>query len=461
MDTVGRGSNVRWRSLADLWDPMGPPHRFPVLPMRRHPHRPPATIGLASVLLGFVAVFATSFVAPQAASAADPTEGIDISHWQGDIDWSQVRAAGKAFAFMKASEDIDFIDATYGLNRARAKAAGFVIGAYHFAQPDASVGDAAAEADHFLDTAGIADGDLPPVLDLEKTGGLTPAALRTWVTTYLERIRERTGVRGVIYTSPNFWSRNMAGTDWFATNGYRVVWVAHWTTSPSPTVPASDWAGFGWTFWQYTSDGSVPGITGRVDLDRFDGVDFSSVVIDVVAEGADTTPPKPPFKDIKSSKFRKDIAWLYASGITVGCSKTRFCPNDRVTRGQMASFLARALHLPKTKKDYFKDDNRSTHEANINRLAKAGLAIGCGTKRFCPNEVLSRGQLASFVARVLDLSKTTKDYFRDDNSSSHEAAINKIARAGLTSGCAPHRYCPTGAVTRGQMAAFLHRTFGY
>ena len=241
------------------------------MPMPRRTPRPSPAVAFLSVLLGLVATFATSFVAPQAASAAEPTEGIDISHWQGDIDWTQVRAAGKEFAFMKASEDIDFVDTTYGLNRARAKAAGFVIGAYHFAQPDPLPGDAVAEADHFLDTAGIADGDLPPVLDLERTGGLTPGALRNWVTAYLERIRERTGVRGVIYTSPNFWANNMASTDWFATNGYRVVWVAHWTTAPAPTVPASDWAGFGWTFWQYTSSGTVAGITGRVDLDRFDG----------------------------------------------------------------------------------------------------------------------------------------------------------------------------------------------
>jgi GH25 family lysozyme M1 (1,4-beta-N-acetylmuramidase) len=427
----------------------------------RQTPRPSPAIAFASVLLGLVATLATSFVAPQAASAAEPTEGIDISHWQGDIDWTQVRAAGKAFAFMKASEDIDFVDTTYGLNRARAKAAGFVIGAYHFAQPDPSLGDAVAEADHFLDTAGIADGDLPPVLDLERTGGLTSTALRTWVTTYLERIRERTGVRGVIYTSPTFWANNMASTDWFATNGYRVVWVAHWTAAPAPTVPASDWAGFGWTFWQYTSDGAVAGITGRVDLDRFDGADFSAVLIDVVTDGRDSTPPKPPFTDINKSKFVKDIAWLYASGITAGCSKTKFCPNDRVTRGQMASFLARALKLPKSTKDYFRDDKGSKHEGNINRLAKAGLALGCGTKRFCPNQVLSRGQLAAFVSRVLDLSTSPKDYFRDDNGSKYESSINRIARAGLTNGCGPHRYCPTGMVTRGQMAAFLHRTFGY
>ena len=189
--------------------------------------------------------------------------------------------------------------------------------------------------------------------------------------------------------------------------------------------------------------------------------DFSSVLIDVVTEGGGSAPPKPPFTDIRKSKFAKDIAWLFASGITAGCSRTKFCPNDHVTRGQMASFLARALNLPKSKKDYFRDDNGSKHEANINRLAKAGLAISCGTKRFCPNQILSRGQLAAFVSRVLDLSKSPKDYFRDDNGSKYESSINRIARAGLTSGCAPHRYCPSGVVTRGQMAAFLHRTFGY
>lgn len=429
--------------------------------MSRPIARSSRSVAFAAVVLGVVATFATSFVAPGSARAAAPTEGIDISHWQGDIDWTQVRAAGKAFAFMKASEDIDFVDTTYGLNRARARAAGFVTGAYHFAQPDPSLGDAVAEADHFLATATIADGDLPPVLDLERTGGLTPARLHDWVRDYLERIHERTGVRGIVYTSPNFWHTNMAGTDWFATNGYRAVWVAHWTSSPSPTVPASDWAGFGWTFWQYTSSGTVAGITGRVDLDRYAGSDFSSVLIDVVAEGGGAAPPKPPFTDIKRSKFRTDIAWLYAEGITAGCSKTKFCPNDRVSRGQMASFLARALNLPKATKDYFRDDNGSTHEANINRLAKAGLTSGCGPKRYCASTAVTRAQLASFLARVLDLSKTSKDYFRDDNASSHESNINRIARAGLTNGCGSKRYCPSGLLTRGQMAAFLHRTFGY
>ena len=82
--------------------------------MPRRTPRPSPAVAFASVLLGLVAIFGISFVAPEAASAAEPTEGIDISHWQGEIDWTQVRAAGKEFAFMKASEDIDFVDTTYG-----------------------------------------------------------------------------------------------------------------------------------------------------------------------------------------------------------------------------------------------------------------------------------------------------------------------------------------------------------
>ncbi len=430
------------------------------MPMPRRTRRPSPAVAFASVLLGLVATFATSFAVPSAASAAEPTEGIDISHWQGEIDWPQVSAAGKEFAFMKASEDTYYVDTTYGLNRARARAAGLITGAYHFAQPDPDPGDAVAEADHFLATATIADGDLPPVLDLERTGGLSVGALQDWVTAYLERIRERTGVRGVVYTSPNFWATKMGGTRWYATNGYRVVWVAHWTADPAPTVPASDWAGFGWTFWQYTSSGAVAGINGRVDLDRFAGTNFSSVLIDVVTEG-DPAPPEPPYTDIKKSKYAKDIAWLYASGIAGGCTKTKFCPTDRVTRGQIATYLARALNLPKATKDYFRDDKGSKHEANINRLARAGLALSCGTKLFCPKKTLSRGQMAGFLSRVLDLSKSPKDYFTDDKGSKYESSINRIARAGLTKGCASRRYCPTIAVSRGQMAAFLHRTFGY
>jgi GH25 family lysozyme M1 (1,4-beta-N-acetylmuramidase) len=206
-------------------------------------------------------------------------EGIDVSHWQNTIDWTAVRAAGKKFTYIKASESTDFVDPLYATNRSRAKAAGLLVGAYHFAQPSTGAGDAVAEADHYVDTATPASGDLLPVLDLERSGGLSQTALTAWVRAYLDRVYQRTGARAVIYCSPSFWKTYLGDTTWFAVNGYTVLWVAHWTTGSAPTVPGGAWGGNNWTFWQYTSDGTVPGISGRVDLNRYNGTDFTKVRI--------------------------------------------------------------------------------------------------------------------------------------------------------------------------------------
>lgn len=230
------------------------------------------------------------FAAPTPTPVPTPflavTEGIDVSHWQGTIDWPSVAASGKRFAYMKASEGTTLVDTTYAGNRAQAKALGLYVGAYHFARPGRNPGDAIAEADYFLAMSQLVAGDLLPVLDLEVTGGLAPVELQEWVKSYLGRIYERTGAQGVIYTSPSFWRNNMADTTWFALNGYRTLWVAHWTSGPAPSVPGGNWGGTGWTFWQYTSSGSVPGITGRVDLNRFNGIDLTPVLL--------TTTPAPP-----------------------------------------------------------------------------------------------------------------------------------------------------------------------
>ena len=88
--------------------------------------------------------------------------------------------------------------------------------------------------------------------------------------------------------------------------------------------------------------------------------------------------------------------------ITAGCDDDRYCPDGRVTRGQMATFLARALRLPSTTRDYFDDDDGTAHEANINRLAAAGITGGCGTRQFCPTGSVTRGQMAAFLHRALD-----------------------------------------------------------
>ena len=198
-------------------------------------------------------------------------DGIDVSYHQGTVNWSQVAAAGKRFAFVRATAGTLTADTAYWTNRSGARAAGLAVGSYHYANPDSAFNDASNEAGWFLRNSMITSGDLVPVLDLEVSNGLDPASLTAWAQTWLSQVSATTGVRPIIYTNPNFWSSSMANTDWFARNGYPVLWIAHWTTATAPIVPAGGWGGSGWTFWQHSGTGTVPGIVGQVDLDRFNG----------------------------------------------------------------------------------------------------------------------------------------------------------------------------------------------
>jgi hypothetical protein len=168
----------------------------------------------------------------------------------------------------------------------------------------------------------------------------------------------------------------------------------------------------------------------------------------------------PPFDDIGSSPFRTDIYWLAAEGITSGCTPTSYCPLGTVTREQMASFIARALKLPAATTDYFTDDEKSVHEGDINRLAAAGITGGCRPGKFCPGAKVSRGEMAAFLVRALHLKNGAgANLFDDDDGSLFEGDIDRLATAGISGGCGARRFCPDLSVTREQMAAFLHRSF--
>ena len=107
----------------------------------------------------------------------------------------------------------------------------------------------------------------------------------------------------------------------------------------------------------------------------------------------------------------------------------------------------------------FWDTSYSVHRSAINAIANADITAGCGGGRYCPAATVSRGEMATFLARALNLPKPTKDYFWDDNGSPHEASINALAQAGITTGCGSGRFCPWGGLTRGEMASFLVRGF--
>lgn len=170
------------------------------------------------------------------------------------------------------------------------------------------------------------------------------------------------------------------------------------------------------------------------------------------------------FTDTGSSVFVNAIDWLAAAGITKGCNppyNVRFCPGDDVTRGEMAVFLARAFSLPSTGTDYFNDDGGRFYEAAANSMAAAGLTVGCGSHRYCGERTIGRDEMAAMLARALHLPASSKNFFVDDNGSIFEGAINRIAAAGITLGCNPpanNRFCPDGDVTRGEMAAFIKRS---
>jgi GH25 family lysozyme M1 (1,4-beta-N-acetylmuramidase) len=204
--------------------------------------------------------------------------GIDISHWQDAIDWTQVGAAGVQFVIAKATEGRAWDDPMYATYRAGAAAEGIPFTAYHFAKPDLTAGDAVNEADHFVDVAQLGPGDLIPALDIEGTGGLTQEQLTQWILDWLNEVTARLGVRPMVYTSPNGWVNRTGDTTAIADAGYTVLWIAHWNVG-LPTVPANDWEGNGWRFWQYTDCASLPGISGCVDADWHAGTTLDDVTI--------------------------------------------------------------------------------------------------------------------------------------------------------------------------------------
>ena len=162
--------------------------------------------------------------------------------------------------------------------------------------------------------------------------------------------------------------------------------------------------------------------------------------------------------DIGTSTFYSHIVWAYFEGIIAPCAPGKFCPTQAVTRAMMADFLVPALDLPPASQDYFTDDNGHPSEDNINRVAEAGITLGCTTTTYCPSATVTRAQMASFLTRAWNLPPTSQDFFTDDETfTSHEDDINSIAAVGITTGCTPTTYCPGKTVTRGEMMAFVHR----
>ena len=169
--------------------------------------------------------------------------------------------------------------------------------------------------------------------------------------------------------------------------------------------------------------------------------------------------PGGTFTDDNNNSHEGFIEAIAAIGVTNGCGTDplRYCPDDGVSRAEMASFLARALELPASATDHFTDDDGSTHESSINAVADAEITLGVGGGRYDPSANVTRAQMAAFLARALDLPASVTDHFTDDDGTLHEPSINAVADEGITLGCGGSDYCPALTVRRDQMATFIGR----
>jgi len=195
-------------------------------------------------------------------------QGIDISHHQGSINWSKVYGAGYRFAFVKATGGVSFTDPNFTANMEQAGQAGLIVGAYHFAYPEYN--DAVSEAQHFLSVAGnyMRTGYLRPILDLEDDPKensypyrMGKDNLTNWIHTWMNTVKSETGIEPFIYTG---WYARM-GDYLDASIAQYDLWIADWTYDPTISPDTGIWDS--WDFWQYSNNGSVPGIAGDVDLD--------------------------------------------------------------------------------------------------------------------------------------------------------------------------------------------------
>ena len=152
-----------------------------------------------------------------------------------------------------------------------------LLAAYHFAHPgllghgsraERIRRDARSEAHFFLRNANLSQNDLIPALDLELSGGLPPEELRDWTMTFLVTVQHAIGAKPMVYSTASFWRSHLGDTTRIARAGYGVLWVAHWDAR-TPDVPSREWLGRGWTFWQWTDCGRVPGIVDCVDRNTY------------------------------------------------------------------------------------------------------------------------------------------------------------------------------------------------
>jgi GH25 family lysozyme M1 (1,4-beta-N-acetylmuramidase) len=279
--------------------------RLPSLPrLSRRPALVVAGLGLAVVAAGCTPPPTTSQLGstgPLTGPYAKNVFGIDVASYQhpngAGINWASVRAGGAAFAFVKMSEGAGYTNPYGASDLAGARAAGLRATGYHFARPRLPLSTATSDAQHFAAQMGNVrvPGALPPVLDIEVTGGLTAANVTAWTKTFLSSLESATGRTPMVYSGPWFWRGYMGNPSGFSRY---PAWIADY--NPSATGP-SLFGDFGFsTVWQYTDAARISGLTGTADGNWFHGSRAQLDSFAYVGSGLPVvTPPLPPVTAMK------------------------------------------------------------------------------------------------------------------------------------------------------------------
>ncbi len=236
-------------------------------------------------------------------AAGTTVKGIDVSTYQGAPNWTSVKSGGIEFAIARISDGTTHVDDQFARNWPAMKAAGILRGAYQFFRPGE---DPIAQADLVVSkltaAGGLQAGDLPVVMDMESADGVAPATIQANMHKWLDHVEQKTGRKPMIYTA-NFMSGNI-GTGFTA----YPLWVANYGAT-CPLMPSNFTQ---WKMWQYSSTGTVPGISGSVDMDEFNG----SLSQLVAFAGTPPPPPPPPPHDAGTTPPKDAGVTHDAGGVT-------------------------------------------------------------------------------------------------------------------------------------------------
>lgn len=392
-------------------------------------------------------------------------EGIDVSKYQGTVNWSRQWNRGIRFAYIKATEGEYYESPTFNKQYTGSYRQGMIRGAYHFGNPDTSGG--ARQARYFVNNGGgwSSDGKtLPGVLDIEydpygsdnKCYGQSARRLVNWIEDFVTTYERLTGRAAVIYTNRDWWVSCTGNSKAFADSN--PLWFARWNDRPG-SMPGG-WSDY--TFWQYAVIDNSGG-EKRLDHDVFHG-SFSEL-----REYADSC--RSPLKngsifcDVSGNYvFADEIEWLSNQGITTGYPDGDFNPRRRITREAMAAFMYRYAGKPS-----FNAPNRSPFKdlspgdpfyKEITWLADQGITTGYDDGTYRPRNKISREAMAAFLyrytgsegyqARGQEFSDVPNGYIFADE-------IAWLADQGITTGYNDGTFRPRSRISREATAAFLYR----